>query len=35
VYIDRLAGSSGTPVGFNAAIEQIKAQARIGKTTWT
>jgi uncharacterized protein with FMN-binding domain len=33
VYIDRLAGSSGTPVGFNAAIEQIKEQARLGQTT--
>lgn len=27
VKVDRLAGSSGTPIGFNAAIEQIKEQA--------
>jgi uncharacterized protein with FMN-binding domain len=27
VQIDRLAGSSETPDGFNAAIEQIKTQA--------
>jgi uncharacterized protein with FMN-binding domain len=33
VHVDRLAGSSGTPQGFNAAIEQIKEQARIGQTT--
>ena len=33
VYVDRLAGSSGTPVGFNAAIQQIKEQARLGQTT--
>jgi uncharacterized protein with FMN-binding domain len=28
VYVDRLAGSSATPDGFNAAIQQIKEQAR-------
>jgi len=28
VQVGRLAGSSGTPDGFNRAIEQIKAQAR-------
>ncbi|TBL69082.1 S-layer homology domain-containing protein [Paenibacillus thalictri] len=28
VKVDRLAGSSGTPDGFNAAIEQIKEQSR-------
>ncbi|WP_413723104.1 hypothetical protein [Sodalis sp. RH23] len=27
VKVDRLAGSSGTPEGFNAALEQIKKQA--------
>jgi uncharacterized protein with FMN-binding domain len=32
VKVDRLAGSSGTPDGFNAAIERIKEQARIGRT---
>ena len=35
VYVDRLAGSSGTPTGFNAAIEQIKEQARIGQMSST
>jgi hypothetical protein len=35
VHVDRLAGSSGTPVGFNAAIEQIKERTRIGQTTST
>ena len=35
VYIDRLAGSSGTPVGFNSAIEQIREQARIGRAAST
>lgn len=30
VKVDRLAGSSGTPDGFNAAIQQIKEQARLG-----
>jgi uncharacterized protein with FMN-binding domain len=28
VNVDRLAGSSATPAGFNAAIQQIKQQAR-------
>jgi hypothetical protein len=28
VQVGRLAGSSGTPDGFNRAIEQIKKQAR-------
>jgi hypothetical protein len=28
VNVDRLAGSSGTPDGFNAAIQRIKEQAR-------
>ena len=32
VKVDRLAGSSGTPDGFNAAIQLIKEQARI---RWT
>jgi hypothetical protein len=27
IEVDRLAGSSGTPQGFNAAVEDIKAQA--------
>ncbi|KNH20404.1 hypothetical protein ACU18_04225 [Arthrobacter sp. ZBG10] len=27
INVDRLAGSSGTPQGFNAALERIKAQA--------
>jgi uncharacterized protein with FMN-binding domain len=27
IKVDRLAGSSGTPQGFNAALERIKAQA--------
>jgi uncharacterized protein with FMN-binding domain len=31
VYVDRLAGSSGTPDGFNAALEQIKERARLGQ----
>ena len=31
VNVGRLAGSSGTPVGFNAAIERIKEQARLGQ----
>jgi uncharacterized protein with FMN-binding domain len=35
VYVDRLAGSSGTPHGFNAAIQQIKEQARRRQTTAT
>ena len=35
VHVDRLAGSSGTPIGFNAAIERIKEQARRGQTTST
>ncbi len=30
VNVDRLAGSSGTPDGFNTAIQRIKEQARIG-----
>ncbi|QWU16728.1 Copper amine oxidase N-terminal domain-containing protein [Paenibacillus sophorae] len=33
VKVGRLAGSSGTPDGFNAAIGQIKEQARTGRTT--
>lgn len=33
VKVGRLAGSSGTPDGFNAAIQRIKEQARIGRTT--
>jgi uncharacterized protein with FMN-binding domain len=33
VKVDRLAGSSGTPDGFNAALQLIKEQARIGATT--
>jgi uncharacterized protein with FMN-binding domain len=33
VKLDRVAGSSGTPLGFNAALERIKEQARIGRTT--
>ena len=32
VNVGRLAGSSGTPDGFNAAIERIKEQARTGTT---
>jgi uncharacterized protein with FMN-binding domain len=28
VHVDRLAGASGTPDGFNAALEQIESQAR-------
>jgi uncharacterized protein with FMN-binding domain len=35
VNVARLAGSSGTPDGFNAAIQRIKEQARIGQTTST
>lgn len=27
IKVDRLAGSSGTPQGFNAALDRIKAQA--------
>lgn len=27
INVDRLAGSSGTPQGFNAALERVKAQA--------
>lgn len=30
VRVSRLAGSSGTPVGFNAAVQQIKKQAGRG-----
>jgi hypothetical protein len=30
---DRIAGSSGTPQGFNAARERINEQARMGRTT--
>jgi uncharacterized protein with FMN-binding domain len=30
IKVDRLAGSSGTPRGFNAALEEIKKQARSG-----
>ena len=33
VKVGRLAGSSGTPKGFNAAIQRIKEQARRGRTT--
>ncbi len=33
VKVGRLAGSSGTPDGFNAAIERIREQARLGQTT--
>ena len=33
VRVGRLAGSSGTPNGFNAALQQIREQARIGVTT--
>jgi uncharacterized protein with FMN-binding domain len=33
VKVDRLAGSSGTPKGFNAAIERIKEQAQVGRTS--
>jgi uncharacterized protein with FMN-binding domain len=33
VKVGRLAGSSGTPNGFNAAIQRIKEQARRGRTT--
>jgi hypothetical protein len=33
VKLDRIAGSSGTPHGFNAALERIKEQARMGRTT--
>lgn len=33
VKVGRLAGSSGTPDGFNAAIERIMEQARIERTT--
>lgn len=33
VKVDRLAGSSGTPDGFNAALQRIKEQARIETTT--
>jgi uncharacterized protein with FMN-binding domain len=32
VRVGRRAGSSGTPDGFNAAIERIKEQARIART---
>jgi FAD:protein FMN transferase len=32
VNVSRLAGSSGTPEGFNAAIQRIKEQARTGRT---
>jgi uncharacterized protein with FMN-binding domain len=32
VKVGRLAGSSGTPRGFNAAIQRIQEQARIGRT---
>jgi uncharacterized protein with FMN-binding domain len=35
VNVGRLAGSSGTPDGFNAAIQRIKEQARIGQTIST
>jgi uncharacterized protein with FMN-binding domain len=31
VRVSRLAGSSGTPDGFNAALERIKEQARTGR----
>lgn len=31
VKVGRLAGSSGTPRGFNAAIQRIKEQARLGR----
>jgi hypothetical protein len=31
VQVGRLAGSSGTPDGFNRAIEQIKKQARTAR----
>jgi uncharacterized protein with FMN-binding domain len=33
VRVGRLAGSSGTSNGFNAALQQIREQARIGVTT--
>lgn len=33
VKVDRLAGSSGTPDGFKAALQRIKEQARIGAMT--
>jgi uncharacterized protein with FMN-binding domain len=33
VKVGRLAGSSGTPDGFNAAIQRIREQARIGRGT--
>jgi FAD:protein FMN transferase len=33
VRVSRLAGSSGTPEGFNAAIQRIKEQARTGRTS--
>ena len=33
VKVGRLAGSSGTPDGFNAAIQQIKKEARIGDSS--
>jgi hypothetical protein len=33
VKLDRIAGSSGTPQGCNAALERIEEQARIGRTT--
>lgn len=33
VRVGRLAGSSGTPDGFNAAIQRIKEQSQIGVTT--
>ncbi|KRF51462.1 hypothetical protein ASG98_25890 [Bacillus sp. Soil531] len=33
VKVGRLAGSSGTPDGFNAAIQQIKEKARIENST--
>lgn len=33
VKLDRLAGSSGTPQGFNAALQQIKEQARQSRTS--
>jgi hypothetical protein len=32
-HVDRRAGSSSTPVGFNAAIEPIREQARLRQTT--
>jgi hypothetical protein len=32
VKLDRIAGSSGPPPGFNAALERIEEQARTGRT---